>query len=127
MDPSLNGLSDEFRKKFIVGGYVGRTSMYVVYTSLLCCTLSIHTEHATLTQQTWAFSFWASVFGLVVLGHIGPPGFYGWVVVNCWSFLGEGPRRDLGLIWKIGPYLGLRCLFWILGLWSSSWAKLEEG
>ena len=28
--------------------------------------------------------------------------------------------KELGSIWKIRPDLGLRCLFWILGLYSSS-------
>ena len=106
----------EFGKVAMAGEYARRTSMYVACTSLPCYTLSAQAEYTPRTRQTWDFCVLVFGLGLVVLVHVGPYGyFYGWAVVICWTFLGKGPRKELGLIWKIGPYLGLRCLFWDLG------------
>lgn len=71
-------------------------------------------------------------FGPWILGHDWALGF--WFMLIClayWVSLDLGPWWVLGVIWRIGPYLGFRWLFWNLGLWivnlslgyGPSWVK----
>ena len=74
LDPSINGLCDQFGRMAMVGDYVGCKSLYVTRISLPCCTLNVEAEYVPRTRQTWALLLWASVFGLVMLGRVGASG-----------------------------------------------------